>query len=543
MPKLPTPDAYNEAVQAPLVAFPDPVLASGRVDCNGFGIPRALGGGFAITYRLVTPGSRTYAVRCFHKESPNLQNRYQSIHNYLGRRRLRPFVEFEYQHNGIRVRGKPFPIVKMAWVSGTTLGEHIERIHDKPTQLDGLRAQFATLEQELAIGGIAHGDLQNGNVLVNDGQLRLVDYDGMFVRGMPLGSGTELGHKHFQHPLRRTGDFGPDMDRFSFIVIDLSLQALRYDQGLFSRFSTGENILFSANDFVDPDTSQVFRALQQIGDTQFRESVTDFACVCKADVSLIPKLSDFRVRRAIPRTASPHVRVPIVRHEYIGALPVLDAASFKAACRHIGDRVELVGQVVEVKCGSTRRETPYVFVNFGHWKHDCVSLTIWSEGLKALGYTPDQSWIGAWIVANGMVDPVYHGKTIAYRKVGITIQDRSQIRKVSEAEAMWRLGKAPQPDRSPITTTEGDVAAANDRVREKLQGGRGKGKQKPISSTRHSPPQPSGGSGHASVQSKNQQILGSIRRSAGAGKTPVILGQQKNVQPGWLSRFWTWLRS
>jgi len=419
MPKLPTPDVYNEAVQSPRAAFHDPVLASGQVDCNGFGIPRALGGGFAITYRLVAPGSRAYAVRCFHKEAPNLQDRYRSIHDYLQRNRPAPFVEFEYQNNGIRVRGNSFPIVKMAWISGATLGEFIECNHDKPPEVDRLRSLFAALEQDLANGGIAHGDLQNGNVLVNGGQLRLVDYDGMFVRGMPVGSGTELGHKHFQHPLRRAVHFGPDMDRFAFIVIDLSLQALWRCPGLFRQFSTGENILFTANDFADPDCSPLFRALQQIGDSAFRQRAADFVCVCKADVSLVPRLTAFRERREIPRVGPPPVRVPIVRHRYIGALPVLDATSFEDACRHVGDRVELVGRVREVKCGSTRRGTPFVFVNFGHWRADCVRLTIWSEGLKALGYTPDQSWIGQWIVANGMVDPVYHGKnrfkTITYR--------------------------------------------------------------------------------------------------------------------------------
>ena len=37
---LPTPDAYNDAIQTPRLAFSDPVLAAGTVDCNGLGIPR-----------------------------------------------------------------------------------------------------------------------------------------------------------------------------------------------------------------------------------------------------------------------------------------------------------------------------------------------------------------------------------------------------------------------------------------------------------------------------------------------------------------------
>ena len=325
---LPTPDAYNDAIQNARHAFPDPVLAASTVECNAFGIPKALGGGFAITYRVSNSSGRAFAVRCFHKDVRDLQDRYRMIHSCLRAARLSPFVEFEYQQNGIRVKGIAFPIVKMEWVCGTTLGEYVEHNHGSPQAMERLRRQFAALEQELASKGIAHGDLQNGNVLVEKTQLRLVDYDGMFVTGMLLGNGAELGHKHFQHPLRQASDFGPNIDRFSFIVIDMSLRALSLRPDLFKQFSTGENILFSANDFADPDSSRVFQRLKQIGDSAFQQSVADFVCVCKADVKSTPRLTDFLSRREIPK-------VPIQKpsaagtdfSKYIGALPVVDATS------------------------------------------------------------------------------------------------------------------------------------------------------------------------------------------------------------------------
>lgn len=128
----------------------------------------------------------------------------------------------------------------MDWATGTTLGEYLEQNYQDRKGMETLRASFAALETDLANSGIAHGDLQNGNVIVDQSNLRLIDYDGMFVPGIELGSGTELGHKHFQHPLRRASDFGPKVDRFSFLVIDLSLWALALRPELFARFSTGE---------------------------------------------------------------------------------------------------------------------------------------------------------------------------------------------------------------------------------------------------------------------------------------------------------------
>ena len=100
---------------------------------------------------------------------------------------------------------------------------------------------------------MAHGDIQNGNVMMASNGPRLIDYDGMFVPGMALGNGSEMGHKHFQHPRRSASDFGPKMDRFSFIALDLSLAAVIEDKTLHSRFRDGgETIIFTANDFADP---------------------------------------------------------------------------------------------------------------------------------------------------------------------------------------------------------------------------------------------------------------------------------------------------
>ena len=53
--------------------------------------------------------------------------------------------------------------------------------------------------------GIAHNDLQHGNVMVQaDGRIRLVDYDGIFLPG--LSPPDEKGHSNYQHPLRRTAE-------------------------------------------------------------------------------------------------------------------------------------------------------------------------------------------------------------------------------------------------------------------------------------------------------------------------------------------------
>ena len=127
-------------------------------------------------------------------------------------------ARLDFQQSGINVRQQTFPIVRMDWVEGDTLGIWLDKHFGDARALEKARTDFAAIARFLEQKGIAHGDIQNGNVMVANGDIKLIDYDGMFVPGMRPGNGSETGHKHFQHPHRRVSDFGPKMDRFSFIA-------------------------------------------------------------------------------------------------------------------------------------------------------------------------------------------------------------------------------------------------------------------------------------------------------------------------------------
>jgi hypothetical protein len=283
-------DEYNGAVQHPKIAFRDPVLKATKIAADGRGLPIALGGTFALTYNAAAQG-RKFAIRCFHKDAKGLEARYGHVDRGLRAAGGPYFVGFEYQPTGILVNGNRYPIVKMDWVEGDTLGSFLEQHYPDRGRIERLRSQFANLERFLRSKGLAHGDLQNGNVLVKS-DLKLIDYDGIYVPTLPTGRGAELGQKHFQHPERSAADFGPDMDRFSFIVIDLSLRAVAHDSKLFSKYSNGENIIFTANDFVDPRNSAVFADLNAV--PSLARDTANLASICKTPVKSIPTLEDFK---------------------------------------------------------------------------------------------------------------------------------------------------------------------------------------------------------------------------------------------------------
>ncbi len=295
MTRYPAIAEYNQSAQNPGTAFTDPELAAGTLATSALGLPIVLGGGFALTYTVTSKG-RKLAVRCFHRYVPDLKQRYAEISDAIDGLGSKHFVSFEYQREGVRVRSVLYPVVKMAWAEGPTLGAFLEAYHDVSMAMRSLSSSFHELARFLAGRGIAHGDLDNGNLVVRNGSLTLIDYDGMYVPGMALGNGNELGHAHFQHPGRTPDHFGPKIDDFSFILIDLSLDAIARDQSLYERFCEDDNILFQKSDFEDPSTSPVFRELRRI--RPLADKVDDFASICEQPIEQVPSLETFLARHS-----------------------------------------------------------------------------------------------------------------------------------------------------------------------------------------------------------------------------------------------------
>jgi hypothetical protein len=462
---------YQEAVQHPALAFVDPQLRQGAVAENNLGLPQVMSGGFALTYAVTTAG-RKYAVRCFHREIPAIQQKYNAISKKLQSLTNGYFVDFDFQQSGINVRQQVFPIVRMDWVEGDTLGVWLDKHFDDAKALAKARADFAAIARFLAQKGIAHGDIQNGNVMVANGDIKLIDYDGMFVPNMRPGHGSETGHRHFQHPQRRTSNFGPEMDRFSFITLDLSLAAVIEDKSLYKRFREGgETIIFKANDFADPQGSEIFQRLLAM--PKLKGQVCKFAAICQAPLAAVPSLDDFLAGRNIPAAQAPIKTSPAPEAKrsiaaYMPAYPVVDALNFSAALNRVGDRVELIGRIVEVKPGSRKRGTGpakhYVFINFGSGRGNTVKISIWSEGLAKLKERPSKTWVGRWVSVTGLMEVPYESKRYGHKHLSISVQEDGQIQQIDETEAGLRLASAasaaPPRDPAVASTTGSNVAPA-----------------------------------------------------------------------------------
>ncbi|MHB1036744.1 MAG: WD40 domain-containing protein [Pirellulales bacterium] len=220
-------------------------------------------------------------MRCFLRDFSDQQRRYNLIANHLQNHRLPYLVQFEYLPSGIRAQGSLFPILKMQWIEGKPLNRYIEEHLTNSSDLEAVGKRWCQLLGELRKARIAHGDLQHGNVLVlPNGELRLIDYDGMWVPALDGMGSHEVGHSAYQSPKRTERDFHERIDDFAGTVIALALRAVRCDPMLWRSFNNDDNILFTRQDFLDTSQSMLFATLLGLRDTEITAMATQLIQSC-----------------------------------------------------------------------------------------------------------------------------------------------------------------------------------------------------------------------------------------------------------------------
>jgi uncharacterized protein YjbI with pentapeptide repeats len=263
---------FTIAVQNPHICFADPELKLASTSKNSRGRVLLWSGNFATVYKL-TKGNRSWAVRCFTRiPQSDVQQRYKLISAYLSQHQIPYLVDFEFLPQGILVKGEWYPILKMDWVQGSEIDRYIGEHIDDSQVLLRLDQQLKQLQKDLQQVGIAHGDLQHGNIMVDSqGELKLVDYDGMYVPALRGAPPLEVGHPNYQPPMRSSKDFSDRLDEFSFEVISLSLRALASQPNLWETFhEDNKNLIFRQNDFQEPELSPVFQLIANIPDDETR---------------------------------------------------------------------------------------------------------------------------------------------------------------------------------------------------------------------------------------------------------------------------------
>lgn len=278
---------FTEALQCPAVCFTSQFLRDTLPAVDKLGMPLVTSGQFAYVYKLNRPDGGAWGVRCFRAYLPDRQARYAAFDAHFRQHQFTALPRFAYEPQGLRVNGQFYPVLIMEWLAAPTLDNYIEKVLDRPDVLRHLAGEWARLTTQLRGMGVAHGDLQQGNILVQNGAFRLVDLDGMFVPALRGWKACEVGHQHFQHPRRDESWFDADLDNFSALSIYLSLITLAERPTLW-REHHDENLLFTRADFQKPDASPLFRSIRELGEEHQRLADTLIAACRRARPNVPP---------------------------------------------------------------------------------------------------------------------------------------------------------------------------------------------------------------------------------------------------------------
>ena len=270
-------------------------------------------------------------MRCFTREVKDQESRYSQLSDFLMDVFPQSFVHFEYLEHGINLKGDWYPIIKMEWVEGEPLSKFVGSKLNEPDTLRRIAARWRGGTTASLRGlRIAHNDLQHGNVMVQeDGNIRLVDYDGMFLPQFLGEPSPELGHKNYQHPQRSAEDYDERIDYFPSLVIYLSLLAVAADPDLWPEFYNDDNLLFTRNDYADPGRSELFHRLKQSQDETVAGLAARLEECCSLPVGQVPDLETILQGppSAPPPSPSPTTSRPTTSSPYLKLLQTGQASS------------------------------------------------------------------------------------------------------------------------------------------------------------------------------------------------------------------------
>ena len=260
---------YIEAIKAAEDNFEE--LTNLRPVLSDDGQPVMTSGNFAVVFKMkdIETG-KFYALKCFTRDQERRIEAYKLIAEKLNSISTKYLIPIELYEKELFVDSSQteeteFPILLMPWVEGKPLDVFIkENLHNQYV-LHVISINFNRMASWLLTQSFAHGDLKPDNILVKeDGQLILVDYDGMYVPAMKGQNAREIGSRGFRHPSRDESFFNEHIDDFAIASIALSLKAIVIKPSLFQELGGNGKLLFSETDYMDRGGNNSISILQSL---------------------------------------------------------------------------------------------------------------------------------------------------------------------------------------------------------------------------------------------------------------------------------------
>lgn len=242
-------------------------LRGAKPRMNIAGIPYVYTGGYNMVFQL-NHENIDWAFRVWHVQLPGSKNHTIKIAEYLKKINSKYFVDFVFEEQALLVDGHHLDAVRMRWLDGQLLKDYLHKHIDDSDRINEIAERFVEMCHSLRQSKISHGDLQHGNIIINENdQINLIDYDSLCIPEFEGASESIFGLKGYQHPSRFSkGKKSLSADFFSELIIYISLLALAEDRELWEKYNVvdSERLLFDHQDFLDFSNSEIYTDLLKL---------------------------------------------------------------------------------------------------------------------------------------------------------------------------------------------------------------------------------------------------------------------------------------
>lgn len=221
-------------------------------------------GGFSVVFPVEINGTK-WAFRCWHRTIDKGIDKIKQLSVEIKKAKLNYLLNYDFVQFGITVGGRTYPTTRMQWIDGITIKEYLCDNKYSRDKLEKLADQFLRMIKDMHQHSFAHGDLQHGNIIVdNSGNLYLVDYDSFYCPKFKGEPDIITGLKDYQHPARKTNiKISEKIDYFSELIIYISILGIAYNPSLVEKYQVegSEHMLFESLDFDNITQSKIYKDL------------------------------------------------------------------------------------------------------------------------------------------------------------------------------------------------------------------------------------------------------------------------------------------